>query len=106
MTTAAPRNCAECAAARPTGPAPAMYTVEPETPVWPSLQLRQAPTGDVEGHRDQVALLDELHVAPGFDDLSCDLVTEDQPSGAVVRPRTMCWSEPQMLVETILRITP
>jgi hypothetical protein len=24
ITTAAPRNCAECAAARPTGPAPAM----------------------------------------------------------------------------------
>ena len=27
-----------------------------------------------------------------------------RPSGAVVRPRTMCWSEPQMFVETILRI--
>ena len=29
-----------------------------------------------------------------------------RPVGAVVRPRTMCWSLPQMLVETILRITP
>src|ERR1700720_2239073 len=28
------------------------------------------------------------------------------PLGAVVRPRTMCWSLPQILVETILRITP
>ena len=28
------------------------------------------------------------------------------PSGAVVRPRTMCWSEPQMFVETIFRIAP
>ena len=28
------------------------------------------------------------------------------PGGAVVRPRTMCWSEPQMLVETQRRITP
>ena len=28
------------------------------------------------------------------------------PAGAVVRPRTMCWSEPQMFVETIRRITP
>src|SRR3954454_23094409 len=27
-------------------------------------------------------------------------------AGAVVRPRTMCWSEPQMFVETILRIAP
>ena len=30
MTTAAPSSCAECAAASPTGPAPATYTVEPE----------------------------------------------------------------------------
>ena len=29
-----------------------------------------------------------------------------RPAGAVVRPRTMCWSEPQMLVATILRMTP
>src|ERR1700751_3198272 len=28
------------------------------------------------------------------------------PVGAVVRPRTMCWSLPQMLVLTSLRITP
>ncbi len=28
------------------------------------------------------------------------------PMGAVVRPRTMCWSEPQMLVENTFRITP
>src|SRR6202051_305619 len=28
------------------------------------------------------------------------------PGGAVVRPRTMCWSLPQMLVLTTLRITP
>ena len=28
------------------------------------------------------------------------------PSGAVVLPRTMCWSLPQMFVETTLRITP
>src|SRR5205085_11253473 len=30
MTAAAPRNCAEAAQARPTGPPPATYTVEPE----------------------------------------------------------------------------
>src|SRR5688572_9472059 len=29
-----------------------------------------------------------------------------RPAGAVVRPRTMCWSEPQMLVETTLRMAP
>ena len=27
------------------------------------------------------------------------------PTGAVVRPRTMCWSLPQMLVETLRRMT-
>src|SRR5215213_10088630 len=32
--------------------------------------------------------------------ISCPRVC---PTGAVVRPRTMCWSEPQMLVETIFR---
>jgi len=29
-----------------------------------------------------------------------------RPLGAVVRPRTMCWSLPQMFVEMTLRITP
>src|SRR5215813_2171060 len=29
-----------------------------------------------------------------------------RPDGAVVRPRTICWSLPQMLVETTFRITP
>ena len=28
------------------------------------------------------------------------------PAGAVVRPRTMCWSEPQMFVATLRRMTP
>ncbi|MFC5125117.1 hypothetical protein ACFPRL_17575 [Pseudoclavibacter helvolus] len=27
-------------------------------------------------------------------------------TGAVVRPRTMCWSEPQMFVVTVRRIAP
>ena len=27
------------------------------------------------------------------------------PTGAVVRPRTMCWSLPQMFVETLRRMT-
>ena len=29
-----------------------------------------------------------------------------RPFGAVVRPLTMCWSEPQMFVVTIFRMTP
>ena len=35
--------------------------------------------------------------------ISCPSVC---PTGAVVRPRTMCWSDPQMLVDTHLRMTP
>ena len=43
MTTAAPNNLAEAAAARPTGPAPATYTVDP-TPT-PALTQQWKPVG-------------------------------------------------------------
>ena len=43
------------------------------------LAVAAAPAGDVEGHRNQIADFDELHVAPGFDDLAGDLVAEHQP---------------------------
>ena len=29
-----------------------------------------------------------------------------KPAGAVVRPRTMCWSDPQIFVATVRRIAP
>jgi hypothetical protein len=45
------------------------------------LAVTTAPTGDVEGHRDEVTDLDELDVAPGLDHLAGDLVTEDQVPG-------------------------
>src|SRR4051794_24597724 len=35
--------------------------------------------------------------------ISCPRI---RPGGAVVRPRTMCWSDPQMFVVTTFRITP
>ena len=71
------------------------------------LAVAAAPARDVERRRDEVALLEELDVAALLDDLARDLVAEDRgPRGAVVRPRTMCWSLPQMFVETIRRITP
>ena len=38
------------------------------------LAVAASPAGNVEGHGNQVTLLDELHVASGFDDLACDLV--------------------------------
>ena len=75
-------------------------------PVLPSLQLRQRPQAMLNGTEHDVADLDELDVRAGLDHLAGDLVPEDQSCGAVVRPRTMCWSDPQMLVVTIRRITP
>lgn len=37
---------------------------------------------------------------------ACDLdAPRMRPSGAVVRPRTMCWSEPQMLVASTFSTT-
>lgn len=42
----------------------------------------------------------------GLDHLAGDLVAQDQAFGAAVRPRTACWSEPQMLVVTTLRMAP
>ena len=70
------------------------------------LAIAAAPAGDVERHRDQVADLDEFDVAARLDHFAGDFVAENQARGAVVRPRTMCWSLPQMLVETIFRMTP
>ena len=75
-------------------------------PVLPSLQLRQRPQAMLNGTEHEVADFDEFDVAPGFDHFAGDLVAQHQPAGAVVRPRTMCWSLPQILVVTILRITP
>src|SRR6185437_6204548 len=46
------------------------------------LAVATTPTRDVERHRDEVALLDELHVAPGLDHLAGDLVPQDQPFGS------------------------
>jgi hypothetical protein len=45
----------------------------------PLLAVATASAGDVERHRDEIADLDELDVAPGLDHLAGDLVTQDQP---------------------------
>ena len=42
------------------------------------LAVATASTGDVEGHRDEVSLLDELDVAAELDHLAGNLVAEDQ----------------------------
>ncbi len=46
-----------------------------------SLQFAAATTCDVEGDRDQVARLDELHVAAGLDDLAGVLMAQHHALG-------------------------
>ena len=45
------------------------------------LAVAATTAGDVERHRADVALLDELDVRPGLDHLAGDLVAEDEPLG-------------------------
>lgn len=47
-------------------------------PVCPVLQFRQLSAGDVEGHRNHVADLEEFDVAADFHNLAGDLVAEYQ----------------------------
>src|SRR5213076_785523 len=167
ITTAAPSNWAEYAAARPTGPAPATYTVEPgptpavtapwnpvgkmsdsmvrsrifsiawslsgnlsrfqsaygtstysawpptqppmstypyaepgrsgftfrQTPVLPSLQLTHRPQAMLNGTDHRSPTL--TYSTPGPTSTTSPVIScpRTRPAGAVVRPRTMCWSE-------------
>ena len=59
ITTAAPSSCAPTAAARPTGPAPAMYTVEPD-PDSGGDGAVEAGREDVGEHREVEDLLQRL----------------------------------------------
>jgi hypothetical protein len=58
----------------------------------------------LKGTEHEVALLDELDAGPVSITSPVISWPRIRPAGAVVRPRTMCWSEPQMFVETTLRI--
>src|SRR5918997_1244448 len=85
-------------------PARAGFTFR-HTPVLPSLQLRQRPQAMLKGTEQMSPSLmncTSLPFSTTSPEISCPRVC---PTGAVVRPRTMCWSEPQMLVETIFSIT-
>src|SRR6478672_1871781 len=177
-TTAAPSRYADVAAARPTGPAPATYTVDPgrtpavmapwkpvgkmsdsmarsrifsmawsrsgnfrrfqsaygtsaysacpptqppmstypyadpgrsgltfrQTPVLPSLQLRHRPQAMLNGTDTMSPTLMNSTSGPVSTTSPVISCPSGSPWGAVVRPRTMCWSLPQMLVATTLRI--
>src|SRR4029450_7942838 len=77
-----------------------------QTPVLPSLQLRQPPQEMLHGTEHRSPTL--MNSTPGPTSTTSPVIScpSTSPSGAVVRPRTMCWSLPQMLVATVLRIAP
>src|SRR5216684_5755766 len=75
-------------------------------PVLPSRQLRQRPHAMLKGTETRSPTFKNSTSRP-FSMISPVIsCPKTIPAGAVVRPRTMCWSLPQMLVLTTLRITP
>src|SRR5260221_7551978 len=75
-------------------------------PVLPSRQLRQRPQAILKGTETRSPTFKNSTSLP-FSMISPVIsCPRTIPAGAVVRPRTMCWSLPQMLVLTTLRITP
>ena len=77
-----------------------------QTPVLRSLQLRQRPQAMLNGTLTRSPTLMNSTSRPTSATSPVISWPRVWPSGAVVRPRTMCWSEPQMLVATTFRITP
>jgi hypothetical protein len=75
-----------------------------QIPVLPSLQLRQRPQEMLNGTEHRSPTL--MNSTPGPTSTTSPVIScpRTSPSGAVVRPRTMCWSLPQMLVATFFRI--
>ena len=49
-----------------------------QMPVLAFLAVAATAAGDVEGHRTEVAFLDEFDISPRFDDLAGDLVSEHE----------------------------
>src|ERR1700693_685798 len=77
-----------------------------QMPVFPSLQLRQRPQAMLKGTETRSPTFRNSTSRP-FSMISPVIsCPRTIPAGAVVRPRTICWSLPQILVLTTLRITP
>src|ERR1700674_4752158 len=75
-------------------------------PVLPSRQLRQRPPAMLKGTETRSPTFKNSTSLP-FSMISPVIsCPRTIPAGAVVRPRTICWSLPQMLVLISLRITP
>src|SRR6266853_2662283 len=86
-------------------PAPFPLTFK-QIPVLPSRQLRQRPHAMLKGTDTRSPTFKNSTSRP-FSMISPVIsCPRTIPAGAVVRPRTICWSLPQMLVLTSLRITP
>jgi hypothetical protein len=77
-----------------------------QTPVLRSRQARQRPQAMLKGTETRSPLLMKSTSVPFSITSPVISWPSTMPLGAVVRPRTMCWSEPQMLVVTMRRITP
>ncbi len=77
-----------------------------QTPVLPSLHMRQRPQAMLKGTEHRSPSLMNSTSGPASTTsprISCPRI---RFSGAVVRPRTMCWSLPQMFDVTTFKITP
>src|SRR6266436_3272992 len=86
-------------------PGRAGFTVR-QIPVFPSRQFRHRPQAILNGTvtRSPTA---SISTSEPFSMISPVISwPRINPGGAVVRPRTICWSDPQMLVVTTFRITP
>ena len=72
--------------------------------MFPVLHMRQRPQAMLKGTETRSPSW--MNSTPGPVSITSPVIScpRMSPSGAVVRPRTMCWSEPQMFVETTFRI--
>src|SRR5215210_9146190 len=77
-----------------------------QIPVCCSLQLRHRPQATLKGTETRSPTLTKSTSRPASITSPVISWPRIKPAGAVVRPRTICWSDPQMLVEMTLRITP
>ncbi len=70
----------------------------------PVLHMRQRPQAMLNGTEHRSPFL--MNSTPGPVSITSPVIScpRISPSGAVVRPRTMCWSDPQMFVDTHFRI--
>src|SRR6478609_5782215 len=77
-----------------------------QIPVLPSLQFLQPPQAMLNATEARSPTL--TNSTPGPTSTTSPVIScpRTSPSGAVVRPRTMCWSDPQMLVVTTFRMAP